>query len=248
MKRRKIRRNMSEKRLLKLKRSLRRRAKKLRLGKKRTGAYVYGTLRRVRGNPGARYRVGGSYRTYTLEEAKKVADDIFRTRGVIVSIEEHRPIPQVKPDWKYGIYTGRGVAVRRNPGAKIDSPEKSPWIGLKILSPLEALREYSPEKQNPLLFFRTGTSVSPITIANLAKKIGNYNEFDGNRVSGFIRKMVKHYPKVSFVLGREYSPSLYLENVYDDLAVKILAYAKRGLKTDEESYDPLRRSVRLWWD
>jgi len=51
MKRRKIRRNMSEKRLLKLKRSLRKRAKKLRLGKKRTGAYVYGTLRRVRGNP-----------------------------------------------------------------------------------------------------------------------------------------------------------------------------------------------------
>ena len=51
MKRRKIRRKMSEKRLLKLKRQLRRRAKKLRLGKKRTGAYVYGTLRRVRGNP-----------------------------------------------------------------------------------------------------------------------------------------------------------------------------------------------------
>ena len=115
MKRRKIRRNMSEKRLLKLKRQLRKRAKKLRLGRKRTGAYVYGTLRRVRGNPGARYRVGGSYRTYTLEEAKKVADDIFRTRGVIVSIEEHRPIPQVKPDWKYGIYTGRGVAIKRNP-------------------------------------------------------------------------------------------------------------------------------------
>jgi hypothetical protein len=51
MKRRKIRRNMSEKRLLKLKRSLKKRAKKLRLGKKRTGAYVFGTLRRVRVNP-----------------------------------------------------------------------------------------------------------------------------------------------------------------------------------------------------
>ena len=50
MKRRKIRRNMSEKKLMKLKRSLKKRAKKLRLGKKRTGAYVFGTLRRVRGN------------------------------------------------------------------------------------------------------------------------------------------------------------------------------------------------------
>jgi len=71
--------------------------------------------RGLRKNPGVRYRVGGGYRTYTLEEAKKVADDIFRTRGVIVSIEEHRPIPQVEPDWKYGIYTGRGVAIKRNP-------------------------------------------------------------------------------------------------------------------------------------
>ena len=50
MKRRKIRRNMSEKRLMKLKRSLRKRAKKLRLGKKRIGAYVFGTLRRIKAN------------------------------------------------------------------------------------------------------------------------------------------------------------------------------------------------------
>jgi len=42
---------MSEKKLMKLKRSLKKRAKKLRLGKKRTGAYVFGTLRRVRKNP-----------------------------------------------------------------------------------------------------------------------------------------------------------------------------------------------------
>jgi hypothetical protein len=67
----------------------------------------------LRDNPGARYRVGGGYQTFTLEEAKKEADRIFREKGIIVSIEEYKAIPQVKPDWKYGIYTGRGIA--RNP-------------------------------------------------------------------------------------------------------------------------------------
>lgn len=42
---------MTEKELLKIKRSLKTRAKKLHLGKKRTGAYVFGTLRKIRGNP-----------------------------------------------------------------------------------------------------------------------------------------------------------------------------------------------------
>jgi len=117
---RRKRRSMTEKRIMRLKRGLKKRAKKLRLGAKRTGAYVYGTLRRIVGNPGERYRVGGGYQTFTLEEAKKEADKIFRKTGAIVSITEHRPAPQVKPDWKYGIYTGRGIArnrsLRRNEG------------------------------------------------------------------------------------------------------------------------------------
>jgi hypothetical protein len=41
---------MREKRVMKIKRGLMKRAKKLRLGAKRTGAYVYGTLRRIVGN------------------------------------------------------------------------------------------------------------------------------------------------------------------------------------------------------
>jgi len=249
MKRRKIRR-MSEKRLLKLKRQLRKRAKKLRLGKKRTGAYVYGTLRRVRGNPGARYRVGGSYRTYTLEEAKKVANDIFRTRGVIVSIEEHRPIPQVKPDWKYGIYTGRGVAVRRNPGMV----RPDPWIRLPTITPAQALREYRPLRKSisdfsePMLFFKTLPAENPKTIASLARKIGNYNNFNGRKIASFIERFSRVHPRVAVVLGREYSPVLYLDNVREDLALHIIKNAKKYLKTDEESYDPLRARVRLWWD
>ena len=70
MKRRKIRRNMSEKKLMKLKRQLRKRAKKLRLGKKRTGAYVFGTLRRVRGNP-LSYHVGGLSSLGAVRERKR---------------------------------------------------------------------------------------------------------------------------------------------------------------------------------
>lgn len=200
-----IRRKLSkrEKRIMRVKRSLKKGAKKLRLSAKRTGAYVFGTLRKIFGNPytkygvmltdvkllgtglelkkgervgyiratnipgggvfvrpiklhgiwkmasrddsiyirpgdmvesirttkmsgaplrdnsGARYRVGGGYQTFTLEEAKKEADRIFRQKGIIVSIEEHKAIPQVKPDWKYGIYTGRGIA--RNP-IKVPQP------------------------------------------------------------------------------------------------------------------------------
>ncbi|NDC83944.1 hypothetical protein EB093_09870 [bacterium] len=43
---------MREKRVMQIKRGLMKRAKKLRLGARRTGAYVYGTLRRIVGNPG----------------------------------------------------------------------------------------------------------------------------------------------------------------------------------------------------
>lgn len=42
---------MTERELMTIKRDLQRRAKKKHLGKKRTGAYVFGTLRKIRGNP-----------------------------------------------------------------------------------------------------------------------------------------------------------------------------------------------------
>ena len=51
---RRKRRSMREKRVMRIKRGLMKRARKLRLGAKRTGAYVYGTLRRIVGNPGDR--------------------------------------------------------------------------------------------------------------------------------------------------------------------------------------------------
>jgi hypothetical protein len=48
---RRKRRSKAERRVMKIKRGLLKRAKKLRLGVKRTGAYVYGTLRKIVGNP-----------------------------------------------------------------------------------------------------------------------------------------------------------------------------------------------------
>jgi hypothetical protein len=54
---RRKRRSMREKRVMQIKRGLMKRAKKLHLGAKRTGAYVYGTLRRIVGNPDHRTRI-----------------------------------------------------------------------------------------------------------------------------------------------------------------------------------------------
>jgi len=56
---RRKRRSMREKRVMRLKRGLMKRAKKLHLGARRTGAYVYGTLRRIVGNPGKELTLWG---------------------------------------------------------------------------------------------------------------------------------------------------------------------------------------------
>ena len=137
MKRRKIRRNMSEKRLLKLKRQLRKRAKKLRLGKKRTGAYVFGTLRRVRGNqmrssfdkpvfgPGnVETRIVRTDTLTGIKEAERlVRDGWYQGRvGLFTTTyyRKRRATPQVAPSWKTGIYTGKGIA--KNPAKTKASP------------------------------------------------------------------------------------------------------------------------------
>ena len=143
-----------------------------------------------------------------------------------------------------------GRALRGNPAMV----RPDPWVGLKILTPAEALREFKPlrksisDESEPLLFFRTPTAESPRTIASLARKIGHYNDFNGRKVATVIERIGRIYPKVSIVLGREYSPALWLDNVYEDFAPGFMANAKKFLKTSEESYDPLRRRIRLWWD
>jgi len=67
------RRSMREKRVMKIKRGLMKRAKKLRLGAKRTGAYVYGTLRRIVGNRSLRRNEGLGYTSYIPESGFLVA-------------------------------------------------------------------------------------------------------------------------------------------------------------------------------
>ena len=146
MKRRKIRRKMSEKRLLKLKRQLRKRAKKLRLGKKRTGAYVYGTLRRVRGNqmrssfdkpvfgPGnVETRIVRTDTLTGIKEAERlVRDGWYQGRvGLFTTTyyRKRRATPQVAPSWKTGIYTGRGIVKNPDEYARQIPRESRPMKG-----------------------------------------------------------------------------------------------------------------------
>lgn len=46
-----MKKKISEKRLMSIKRELQARARKMRMGKERSGAYIFGTLRRIQGNP-----------------------------------------------------------------------------------------------------------------------------------------------------------------------------------------------------
>ena len=136
----------------------------------------------------------------------------------------------------------------------IGTPERSSWIGLKILTPAQVLKEFYPlrksisDESEPMLFFRTGTSESTKTIASLARKIGRYNNFNGRKIAPFIERLGRVHPHIAVILGREYSPVLYLDNIEEELGMRIVRGAKKHFNADEASYDPLRRRVRLWWD
>jgi len=83
---RRKRRSMREKRVMKIKRGLMKRAKKLHLGAKRTGAYVYGTLRRIVGNrrrafPTPRFVGKGEYVWKKLTPSQKLRFIMESPRG-----------------------------------------------------------------------------------------------------------------------------------------------------------------------
>ena len=143
---------------------------------------------------------------------------------------------------------------RRLQTNSIEIPERSSWVGLQILTPAQVLKEFYPlrksisDESEPMLFFRTGTSESTKTIASLARKVGRYNNFNGRKIAPFIEKLGRMYPHISVILGREYSPVLYLDNIEEELGMRIVRGAKKHFNADEASYDPLRRRVRLWWD
>jgi hypothetical protein len=73
---------MTEKELMKIKRSLKTRAKKLHLGKKRSGAYVFGTLRKIQGNPAMFVRTPSDVEKIRMQLAKgMVIEEVSRTRA-----------------------------------------------------------------------------------------------------------------------------------------------------------------------
>lgn len=68
---------MTEKELMRIKRDLQARARKKHMGKARTGAYVYGTLRKIRGNPSALLSKAGF--AIVVEDPKSGTLDILKT-------------------------------------------------------------------------------------------------------------------------------------------------------------------------
>ena len=125
---------------------------------------------------------------------------------------------------------------------------------LEILSRDEIVKEYRKggEGQGSKLMFiskpMTGSSA-----AQLVRKIGNYNNFSWRRVMPFLGKLdyaTAALPlPLEFRVGREYSPTIYIENVeMPRYANQIIEYARERLKVDEASYSPVARRIRLWWD
>ena len=116
---RRKRRSMTEKRVMRLKRGLKKRARKLRLGAKRTGAYVYGTLRRIVGNPGRfipnvgeRYDgglAGGPFVVTQVRKTRLSGDPIIRVKFDSGEADEDYA-SEIQSWFKRG-----GIGLRRNP-------------------------------------------------------------------------------------------------------------------------------------
>jgi len=116
---RRSRKSMTEKRVMQIKRGLMKSAKKLRLGAKRTGAYVYGTLRRIVGNPVMFVRTKDD-----IEKVRKQLDNGFvvtevsKTRnGIRVLLSTPRPGERIVYGESFNDYANRVFApmLRKNP-------------------------------------------------------------------------------------------------------------------------------------
>ena len=116
---RRSRKSMSEKRVMRIKRGLMKGAKKLRLGAKRTGAYVYGTLRRIVGNPVMFVRTKDD-----IEKVRKQLDNGFvitevsKTRnGIRVLLSTPRPGERIVYGESFNDYANRVFVpmLRKNP-------------------------------------------------------------------------------------------------------------------------------------
>lgn len=132
-------RRISEREIMRIKRKLKKSARKLRLGAKRTGAYVYGTLRRIVGNPGRLHKnlIIANKMWYSVYLHGKKIDDVQYT-GVsgnnkaereqyvyrsLVGHDGYDPAIVVKEDRLVknparGLRMNRRRTVRKNPASK----------------------------------------------------------------------------------------------------------------------------------
>lgn len=131
--------------------------------------------------------------------------------------------------------------------------KKNPPAQSEVLSPQEIIAEYRKggEGQGAKLMF-ISKPLGWAEAMDLARKIGNYNEYNGRKVYNFIGRVgaaSQHLtPKPAFYVGREYSPVIYVENIEPYYAKKLMDYARTNLKAEEIDYSPVARRIRLWWD
>lgn len=107
----------SKKTVLKLERDLKRRAKKMRLGKKRTGAYVYGTLRKLR-SPGISQTLwvvvkGGETINDSAYDRRIFAEKMAKAhRARVMTLKQYEDMRRLRGNpvrtktWKLGEYGG----------------------------------------------------------------------------------------------------------------------------------------------
>jgi len=203
--------------------------------------------REVKSNPG---RYGYVVESVSRSGDVKLAN--FKTKESAIKYSQSIPGGKVLriPKRRYedvGEYyedVERAVGVRRNPVNE----------ALQILTPEQILAEYKKggEGQQAKLMF-TSKPMSGMSASQLVRKIGNYNNFSWRKVSPFLGKL--HFMNQSLTLpmtfrvGREYSPAIYIENVdMPRYANRLIEYAQKKLNADEATYTPVARRVRLWWD
>jgi hypothetical protein len=78
-----------------------------------------------------------------------------------------------------------------------------------------------------------------------------YNDFDGRKVSVYLRKLVRNKELFGLRFGREYSPVMYL-TVPNEIAKRVIGELSGGVKAKETDiagyYGETRTVIRAWWD
>jgi hypothetical protein len=150
---RRKRRSKSERRVMKIKRGLLKRAKKLRLGVKRTGAYVYGTLRRIVGNPDHRTRIALQTVRRPMEgyflggpDLEESVRFLIRKGYTMAQLKKINPDVEDELSGKKSILPNSRRGLRGNPGKELTLWGYNPKPGYGLTGPIR-LAEYRSQKQ-----------------------------------------------------------------------------------------------------